>query len=431
MHPEAPEGKATRKRFRILTLVFISVVINYMDRTNISVAASALSEDLDLTAVQMGLIFSAFGWTYSALQVPGGLAVDLVKVRILYPFLLIGWSLATLVQGMVSTLAALIGCRMAIGVFEAPSFPCNNKIATTWFPPNERASASATYTAGQVIGLAFLMPVLTFIQSQLGWRGLFIVSGSVGIAWALVWYLSYREPEEYPGINKAELLLIRKGNGGSKSEADTAKVTFKDLKAVFSHRKLWGIYIGKFCLGGTLIFFLTWFPTYLVEYRGLSYVKSGFLASIPFLAAFIGVMVSGVTSDWLVRRGYSNEFARKAPVVLGMALTTSIVGANYTDDTAWVILFLSLAFFGNGLSSIAWVFVSFLAPPRLIGLVGGAFNFVSSLSAVIVPVVVGYLVTGGDFRPALVFIAALALVGAFSFLFLVGRIERIDIAATN
>mgnify|MGYP001555492281 FL=1 len=149
--------------------MFISVVINYMDRTNIAVAASALSEELSLSSVQMGLIFSAFGWTYSALQVPGGLAVDLVKVRILYPFMLVAWSLATLVQGLVSSFTALIGCRMAIGVFEAPSYPCNNKIATVWFPANERASAIGTYTSGQFIGLAFLMPVLAIIQEYFGW----------------------------------------------------------------------------------------------------------------------------------------------------------------------------------------------------------------------------------------------------------------------
>ena len=104
------------KRFQILALIFISVVINYMDRTNISVAASALSDELSLSSVQMGIIFSAFGWTYSVFQIPGGLSVDLIKVRVLYPLILTLWSLATLVQGLVSSFAALVGCRMAIGV---------------------------------------------------------------------------------------------------------------------------------------------------------------------------------------------------------------------------------------------------------------------------------------------------------------------------
>ncbi|MEM6483588.1 MAG: MFS transporter [Pseudomonadota bacterium] len=410
----------------MLALVFVSVVINYMDRTNISVAASAVSEDLSLTSVQMGVVFSAFGWTYALFQIPGGLTVDIVKTRLLYPLILIGWSLATLVQAFVSGIAGLVGCRMAVGVFEAPSFPCNNRIATVWFPPEERATAIGIYTSGQFIGLALLMPALNYLQAVFGWRGLFLVSGGIGLVWAAVWYLTYRDPDDQESVGQDEGRLVSVSSDGA-AQHDKA-ISARDFATVFSNRKLWGIYLGKFCLGGTLIFFLTWFPTYLVEYRGLGYVRSGFLASVPFLAAFCGVLVSGLISDYLLRRGWSNEFARKTPVVLGMFLTTAIVGANYTDSTFWVITCLSVAFFGNGLSSIAWVFVSFLAPPRLLGVVGGAFNFVSSLSAVLVPLVIGFLVVDGDFAPALAFIGALALLGACSFLFLVGTLERIDVA---
>lgn len=420
----------TKKRFQILTLIFISVVINYMDRTNLSVAASALSEELSLTPVQMGLIFSAFGWTYSILQIPGGMAVDLVKTRILYPFILIAWSLATLVQGFISSFTALIGCRMVIGVFEAPSYPCNNKIVTAWFPENERASAIAVYTSGQFIGLAFLMPVLALIQDSFGWRGLFIISGIVGIVWAVIWFIFYRDPHEHKSINKEELALIEERKLDSceniKTTEPKQKYTKADFKSVFTNKKLWGIYIGQFCLGGTLMFFLTWFPTYLVEYRGLDFIKSGFLASVPFLAAFCGVLISGFTSDFLVKKGISKEVSRKAPIVIGMLLSTCIVGANYTDNTFWVITFLSIAFFGNGLASIAWVFVSLLAPKKLVGLVGGCFNAIGGLSAVCVPVIIGLLVNDGDFKPALLFIATLAVIGSCSYLFLVGKIEKID-----
>lgn len=420
--------KPTKKRFHMLTLIFLSVVINYMDRTNISVAAAALTEELSLTSVQMGLIFSAFGWTYSILQIPGGITVDLVKTRILYPFILIMWSLATLVQGMVSSFAALIGCRMAIGAFEAPSYPCNNKIITTWFPENERASAIAVYTSGQFIGLAFLMPFLAIIQNNFGWRGLFIISGIIGIFWAIIWYIFYRDPQEHPSINEQELSLLADTTPAQDKENKQEKSNFTraDFISVFSSKKLWGIYIGQFCLGGTLMFFLTWFPTYLVEYRGLDFIQSGFLASVPFLAAFFGVLISGFSSDYLVRKGVSKEFARKAPIIIGLLLTTCIVGANYTDDTFWVITFLSIAFFGNGLSSIAWVFVSLLAPKHLVGLVGGCFNSVGGLSAVVVPIIIGFLVEDGDFEPALIFIASLAAIGCLSYLFLVGKIQRID-----
>ena len=419
----------TTKRYNILALIFVTVVINYMDRSNISVAATAISEDLELSTVQMGLIFSAFAWTYSSFQIPGGIIVDYVKPRILYPILLVLWSLATLVQGFVNSLGALIGCRAAIGFFEAPSYPCNNKIVTSWFPEEERASAIAVYTSGQFIGLAFLTPALMLIQDKFGWQGLFIISGIIGLVWSVIWYAFYRDPKEHNSVSDEELDYIEKGGGllGNISvEKETQIFSVADLKEVFSHRKLWGVYLGQFCLGSLFIFFLTWFPTYLVKYRGLDFIKSGFLASLPFLAAFVGVLLSGFASDALVRKGYSNELARKAPILIGMLLSISIIGANYTDNTALIIFFLSLAFLGNGLASITWVFVSLLAPKRLIGLVGGVFNFIGGLSAVITPIVIGYLAKDGNFEPALFYIGTLAFLGFCCYLFLVGTVERIE-----
>ena len=180
-------------------------------------------------------------------------------------------------------------------------------------------------------------------------------------------------------------------------------------------------------MGSMSIFFLTWFPTYLVEYRGLDFIKSGFLASIPFLAAFCGVLLAGFTSDYLIKKGRSAEFARKAPVLIGLSLSTLIIGANFTDSTFLIILFLTIAFFGNGLASITWVFVSLMAPKRIIGLVGGVFNLIGGLSAVIVPTVIGVLVKDGDFSPALFFIGALTIIGFLSFLLVVGKVKRIEL----
>ncbi|WP_440875954.1 MFS transporter [Thalassotalea sp. PLHSN55] len=426
-------NKTKKQKFSVLGLIFISVVINYMDRTNISVAAAAMSDDLSLSSVQMGLIFSAFAWTYSAMQIPGGILVDNVRVRILYPIILVAWSLATIVQGLVSSIAALIGCRMAIGFFEAPSYPANNKIVTQWFDEKERASAIAVYTSGQFIGLAFLMPVLAVIQEWFGWRGLFIVSGLIGIVWAGIWYAFYRDPdtnteeEVAQQVEKAQLVEKTRVQA-TKSTSQT--VSWQKLKLAFSHKKLWGIYIGQFCLGGTMIFFLTWFPTYLAKHRGLSELTTGFVASIPFLSAFFGVLLSGFISDWLVRKGYSNEFSRKAPIMVGLFLSSAIIGANYVESTAMVTLFLSITFFGNGLASINWVFVSLIAPKEMVGLVGGCFNFIGGLAAVSVPLAIGFLAQDGDFSAALTMIAALAVIGLMSYIFLVGKVEQIKMPSS-
>ncbi len=422
--------KTGRVRFRILAFIFVSVVINYMDRSNISVAASAISNDLHLNSVQLGLIFSAFGWTYAALQIPGGIMVDRFGPRLVYAVSLITWSIVTLLQGFINGFATLFGLRLATGAFEAPAYPANNRIVTSWFPDNERASAIAVYTSGQFIGLAFLTPALAAIQHFTGWRGMFMITGLIGVFWGILWFYIYRNPAEHPQINKAELDYIEKGGGlinraTDKRSADIEKFRWSNLKEVFSHRKLWGIYIGQFAINSTLWFFLTWFPTYLVKYRGLNFLKTGFLASAPFLAAFVGLLLSGFLSDFLVKKGVSVSVARKAPVIVGLLLSVAIVGANYVNSTALIIFFMAIAFFGNGFASITWVFVSTLAPKHLIGLTGGVFNFIGGLASIVVPVVIGFLARNGSFAPALIFVGILAFIGACSYIFLVGKVERI------
>ena len=421
------QNKKTKVRYGMLALVFVNVVINYLDRTNISVAATSISEELQLSSVQLGLIFSAFGWTYAALQIPGGLLADRIVPRVFYAICLITWSIATLCQGFVKGFASLFAFRLATGAFEAPSYPINNRVVTSWFPEHERASAIALYVSGQFIGLAFLTPVLVTIQVYAGWRGLFIVTGLTGLVWGLVWYLFYRDPLQHPRVNQAELDYIEKGGGVFSDRKDNVKKTAwskEDWKQVFSNRTLWGIYIGQFCVNATLWFFLTWFPTYLVQYRGLSFIKSGFLASIPFLAACAGLLLSGFLSDYLISKGKSVSMARKMPIIFGLIISGSIVGANYTEDTTLVILFMATAFFGAGMALISWVFVSILSPKHLIGLTGGVFNFMGNLASIIVPIVIGFLASGGNFKPALFFVGALGLIGACSYIFLVGKIER-------
>ena len=147
---------------------------------------------------------------------------------------------------------------------------------------------------------------------------------------------------------------------------------------------------------------------------------------LPFLAAFVGVICSGLLSDWLVRRGYSLGVARKLPIISGMLISTCIFGANYVDTPALIIACLAVAFFRNGLASITWSMVSALAPARLLGLTGGVFNFVGNLSAICVPIVIGFLVQGDNFAPAITYIAVMALIGALSYGLLVGKVERIE-----
>lgn len=422
--------RPTRSRYLIMVMLFITVVINYLDRSNLSIAAPALKDEFGLDTVHEGLILSAFGWTYAAMQIPGGWLVDRVSPRVLYAAALILWSAATFFMGFAGSFVILFVLRLAVGALEAPAYPINNRVVTTWFPEKERATAIGFYTSGQFVGLAFLTPVLAWLQHHYGWHMVFVSTGLLGIVWGVLWYLIYREPRQFRGANAAEIELIQKGGGvvDLDKRVTEKKVPFNwnDLGLVMSQRKLWGVYLGQFCLTSTLWFFLTWFPTYLVKYRGMDFIKSGFLASVPFLAAFIGVLCSGVLSDFLVRRGATVGLARKLPIILGLLISTSMIGANFTDSTPWVIFFLAVAFFGNGLASITWSLVSALAPVRLLGLTGGVFNFVGNLSSICTPIVIGFLVSKDSFAPAIVYVSSLALLGALSYILLVGKVERIE-----
>lgn len=420
--------KATRVRYSVLAMVFTNIVINYMDRSNVSIAATHIASDLNLSSVQMGVIFSAFGWIYAALQMPGGYLLDTLKPRIVCAISMFTWSLATLLQSVAGNFASLFGLRLAVGCFEAPVMPSSNKIISSWFPTQERASAIAIYSSSQFVGLAFLSPLLFTIEDTFGWKGLFVITGLIGVLWSGIWYYLYRDPNQSKKINRAEFEYIK--NGGGVVEADngvqeTAKtqISRQDLLLMINNRKLIGIYLAQFTISSTFWFFLTWFPTYLIQYRHLGFIKSGFAASVPYLAAFCGVLLSGFVSDQLIKRGVSVGVARKTPIIIGLLLTTSIIGANYVDSTPLIILFMAIAFFGNGLATITWVFVSMLAPKHLIGLAGGIFNFCGACSSIVIPIAVGFLVANGNFTPAIVFIGALALLGALSYIFIVGNLD--------
>lgn len=429
MDLSAVQAKPTRRRYITLLMIFITVVICYVDRANLAVASAHIQEEFGITKAQMGYVFSAFAWLYTLCQIPGGWFLDRVGSRLTYFIAIFGWSVATLLQGFATGLLSLIGLRAITGIFEAPAFPTNNRLVTSWFPEQERASAVGFYTSGQFVGLAFLTPLLIWIQELLSWHWVFIITGGIGIIWSFIWIKFYQAPSQSKGINKAELDYIREGgamvDGDAPSEKKTrTKLTAADWKLVF-HRKLCGVYLGQFAVTSTLWFFLTWFPNYLTQEKHIAALTAGFMTTVPFLAAFVGVILSGIVADRLVRSGRSLGFARKTPIICGLLISTCIMGANYTNDPIWIMTLMAIAFFGNGFASITWSLVSSLAPVRLIGLTGGMFNFVGGLGGITVPLVVGYLAQDYGFAPALVYISAVALIGALSYILLVGDVKRV------
>jgi ACS family D-galactonate transporter-like MFS transporter len=402
-------------------------MLNYGDRAVLGVAAPAMRADLDISPALMGLIFSVFSWTYAGAQIPGGMLLDRLGTRITYALSLLVWSSFTLLQGFATGIIALIIFRLGLGIAEAPCFPANSRVLCTWFPQHERARANSVYAVGQYFGLAFLSPLLFWIVAAWGWRWLFVIAGAVGIVYAVIWYILYREPEESKAVNEAELALIRAG-GGLSDQGPPLAFSWSNVGKLIRKRQILGASIGQFCGNSTLVFFLTWFPTYLATERHMDWLKSGIFAVLPYIAASVGVLLGGYVSDLLIRRTGSANIGRKLPIVTGLLLASTIVFANYVESNAMVIAIMSVAFFGQGMVNLGWTLISDVAPKSMIGLTGGLFNFCANLAGIVTPLVVGFVVAStGSFYAALAYISVLGLVGATAYIFIVGDVRRVEI----
>jgi ACS family D-galactonate transporter-like MFS transporter len=425
-----PGQAPTRHRYWIAVMLFITVVINYLDRSNISTTVTAMKAEFGIDNQTMGYVLSAFGITYALFQIPGGWLVDRMTPRFFYPVLLVLWSLATLAMPLAGGVLGFFLLRMLVGALEAPSYSINNQVVSSWFPNKERASAVGFFISAQFIGPAFLTGALIWTEHTYGWRSVFLITGLAGLIWGILWYFLYRGPRESTSANAAEIEEIKAGGAlvdfGAADRKMPAKFKWDDIVTVFKYKKLWGVYLGQFAVTSSQYFFFTWFPTYLSEYRHLSILKTGIYASLPFMGAFLGALCSGFLSDKLLRSGYSLSFARKAPIITGLLISSIIVLANYVESNELAVLFFTIALFGNGLASIGWSLISSVAPQRLIGLTGGTFNGISNLSGIVTPMIIGALAAGGNFAPGLVYIACVALLGVCSYLFLIGKLEPVE-----
>lgn len=421
--------RRTRARIGILALISIATLLNYMDRAVMGVAAPSLTAELQISPEMMGFIFSAFSWTYAAAQIPGGLLLDRFGTRITYAGSLILWSFFTLLHGIAGNVAMLFGFRLALGVAEAPCYPCNSRILSSWFPQDERARANSVYAVGQYAGLAFFSPLLFWIVGSFGWRALFLIAGGMGVAFGLVMYARYRDPGESARVNQAELDYIRAGGGLTATRQESAApFSWANVRTLLARRQILGASIGQFCGNSTLVFFLTWFPTYLATERGMDWLKSGTFAVLPYIAASAGVLLGGQVSDLLIRRTGSANIGRKLPIVAGLLLASTIVAANFVESNTLVIAIMSIAFFGQGMVNLGWTLISDVAPRQFVGLTGGGFNLCANLAGIVTPIVVGLIVgQTGSFYGALAFIGILALIGAAAYVFIVGDVKRVEL----
>jgi ACS family D-galactonate transporter-like MFS transporter len=422
-----PGARRSRQRLIVLALITIATLVNYLDRTVMSVAAPLIRGEFHIDPAIVGVVFSAFSFSYAFSQIPGGAFLDRYGIRLTYALALFFWSGMTLLLGFANGAIWLIVCLLMLGIFEAPCYPANSRILSNWFPQAERASAMGVYSVGQYAGLALFSPLLFWITGAFGWRTLFLIVGAIGIAFSFVMYAAYRDPDKSRKVNQAELDHIAAGGGLGANIAPT-RFSWANVKALLRHRQIVGASLGQFCSNSTQVFFLTWFPTYLATERHMDWLKVGTAAILPYAAASIGVLSGGLFSDFLLRRTGSANLARKLPIVIGLLLAAAIVSANYVADNSWVIIIMSVAFFGQGICNLGWTVIADIAPKNLAGLTGGVFNFCANLAGILTPIVIGALVKyTGSFFGGLAYIAVLALLGILCYVVVLGDIHRLEV----
>lgn len=403
-------SKPSRTRFLMLALLAIGTMINYLDRTVLGIAAPSLTQELHLTPAIMGVMFSAFSWAYALGQIPGGVFLDRMGSKITYFCAVTVWSLFTLLQSVATGVYSLFGFRLGLGISEAPCFPVNSRVVAAWFPMQERARATAVYTVGEYLGLAGFGPALFWITRRFGWRAMFLTVGAAGLVFGLAWWKLYREPAHAPA-----------------APSTRAPFSWARVHQLLGFRQIWGVSLGQFGGNSTLVFFLTWFPTYLAKERHLPWITAGWFSVLPFLAAAAGVLFGGWLSDALLKRTGSANIARKLPMIVGLLGAAIILTANYLASDALVIAIMSVAFFAQGMTGLGWTLIADIAPHTLMGLTGGIFNFAANLAGILTPIVIGVLVgQTGSFAYALVYVSAAALLGAIGYIFVLGDVKRIE-----
>ncbi|MGH8781459.1 MFS transporter [Paraburkholderia sp.] len=437
-----PLRRATKVRYLIVFMLFFVTTLNYADRATLSITGTAIQHSLGLSPVSMGYIFSAFAWAYVIAQLPGGWLLDRFGSKHTYAVSIFVWSLLTMMQGWVAGLTAaaaiatLFALRFLIGFAEAPAFPGNSRIVSAWFPTAERGTASAIFNSSQYFATVMFAPLMGWITHAYGWPHVFTVMGVIGVLIAALWMKTVYAPKEHPLANELEIRHIEAGGGlvdldgrrGANKKSAPQVRTGACIREMLKSRMLLGVFIGQYCITTLTYFFLTWFPIYLVQERHMSILKAGFVAAIPAICGFLGGVLGGVISDALLRRGYSTTFARKAPIVAGMLLSTCMIACNYVDAQWVVVGIMALAFFGKGIGALGWAVVADTAPKQASGLCGALFNTFGNTAGITTPIVIGYLVQGtGSFAAALVFVGANALIAIACYLFVVGEIKRVEL----
>src|SRR6476469_6784749 len=420
-------SRATKVRWAVAVFCALGLAINYIDRSAISVSLPFMTQDFHLTATEKGLILSAFSWSYALMQLPAGRLIDRFGERVMFGASVLIWSLFTAATAFASSFATLLGLRLGLGVGEAGAYPGAAKTVSNWFPLRLRGRATSVYDSGARIGSAIATPVIALIIGLWGWKAAFLFAGGIGVLWSIGWWTWYRRPELHHGVNDAELDIIHESHEQQASTNNNPAAPPMKISQLFKQRTVWGMMLGFFCLNFMITFFLTWFPSYLVNERGFHLLKLGIFGSIPPLAAILGSWAGGLAGDYLLDRGWSLNKVRKTCLVGGMLVCSVIALAAIAPEAWQALVLMSISYAAAAFTIVSiWCLPADVVDSSTVATLGSTQNFFSNIGSALSPIVVGALYGAtGSFEVPLLLSGALLVGGALCFGFLIKKVEPI------
>lgn len=399
--------QTTNRHWLVVVLLAIAVLINYVDRSNMSVAAPLLQAELGLSPSQLGWLLSAFFWTYALMQPAVGWLADRIGAGGIMAAGFVLWSLATSLTGFVHGFAALLAARLMLGVGESVFFPASAKILAATIPLNRIGSANSTVMAGLQAGPAVGILAGGLLMARFGWRPFFIVLGLASMLWLLPW-LAWM-PREQAGVRD-------KAAGGP------------SLGRILCERSFWGTGLGLFAGNYAWYFLLTWLPYYLVRERGMSAGHMARLGGVAYVCTAGFTFFLGLATDRWIAAGASHTLVRKSVLAVGYLVSGALlVMCAYAGEHTFAALLIVATALLGGAGFCAFATGQTIAGPQAAGKWVGAQNAFGNLSGVVAPVVTGFVVQrSGHFLSAFVITCMVCVLGACSWMFVVGRVEPMD-----
>ncbi len=391
------------RHWLLLALLVVSICINYVDRGNLSVAQKGIAEDLSLNAHDLGKLFSAFFWTYTAFQMVAGWAIDRYNVYRVYGYCFAAWSVATALTGAAGSFATIFGLRLLLGTAESVAYPAYSKIIAASFPEEERGRANAFIDAGSKLGPALGLNIGGTIAAFYGWRAMFFAIGAGSLLWLIPWRL-----------------LAPRTFTKHRDHSDDGPA----LSEIFRRREAWGTFVGLFGSNWAWYFMLTWLPPYFIRERHFSQALMATYGSLPFWAVAASSVTVGILSDRWISRGGSPSRVRRTFVIGGLLGATILLPAAVVQNPhlAMLLLIAAAASFGCCSSNI-WAVTQTLAGPAAAGRWSGIQNTFGNIAGILAPWITGWIVfESGSFYWAFVLSATMLVLAACSYLFLVHEV---------